>query len=274
MSETRRQLLTMLGGTAAASTLFGKAFAQGGCRDGFGQGRCPLPMAQATAPIREVFATTGWKTRALEHVLIDVADYRAEAAFYIALMGWRLREDDGRQAVLDVGDWGNVIFRGAPAASFAPPQPGQPRRLAEVRSFAWVIDRWNARAVADALRQRGMSPVADNRGVFESFHVKDPDGWDFQVCNDKGLSAARRRPATARLAAPSPFAATGWKTVWLDHLSFRVSDYKQSASFYANLLGWERSYDEGTQNELMVGDIGEVLCRGGNPFVPEQAAGP
>ena len=30
----------------------------------------------------------------------------------------------------------------------------------------------------------------------------------------------------------------------------------------------------GSQNELMVADIGDVLCRGGNPFIPEQARGP
>ncbi|HEX2762046.1 MAG TPA: hypothetical protein VHM27_16100 [Rhizomicrobium sp.] len=40
------------------------------------------------------------------------------------------------------------------------------------------------------------------------------------------------------------------------------------------MLGWQRTYDEGSQNELMVGDIGEVLCRGGNVFIPEQANRP
>jgi catechol 2,3-dioxygenase-like lactoylglutathione lyase family enzyme len=104
--------------------------------------------------------------------------------------------------------------------------------------------------------------------------VKDPDGWDLQICNNRGLSSARRKPASAKLLEPAPFGPTGWKTVWLDHLSFRVSNYKRSASFYANLLGWQRTYDEGSQNEMMVADIGEVLCRGGNPFIPEQAARP
>jgi hypothetical protein len=31
---------------------------------------------------------------------------RKEAAFYMALMGWKLRRDDGKQAVLDIGGWG------------------------------------------------------------------------------------------------------------------------------------------------------------------------
>ncbi len=272
---SRRALLGGLSGIAG-SALFAPVFGQGGCRDGYalsGNARCPLAMDQATAPIKEVFDPTGWQTTALESFTIDVVDYKKEAAFYAALMGWRLREDDGKQAVMDVGDWGNCIFRAAPADSFVAGANGQ-RPQSAVRAFAWVIDRWDAKAVAAALEKRGMTPVADNKGAFESFRVKDLDGWDLQICNGKGLSAARKAAPTARLSQALPFAATGWKTVWLDHFSFRVSNYKQAASFYANLLGWRRTYDEGTQNELEAGDVGEVLCRGGNPFVPAQAATP
>jgi hypothetical protein len=57
-------------------------------------------VAQATAPIKEVFDSTGWKTLALESFTIDVVDYRKEAAFYAALMGWKLREDDGKAAIM------------------------------------------------------------------------------------------------------------------------------------------------------------------------------
>jgi hypothetical protein len=276
---SRRKLLGGIGAVAGAAALAGPVFAQGGCRDGYGQGRCPLPMGQATAPIPEVFETTGWKTAALENFVIDVVDYKKEAAFYIALMGWKLRSDDGKQAVLDVGNWGNAILRAAPPDSFGPGQTAAngtvaPPPRAAVRSFAWVIDNWDAKKVAAALTRRGMSPVADNKGAFESFHVKDPDGWDLQICNNKGLSAARRKTGAAQLSEPAPFAPTGWQTIWLDHFSFRVSNYKESASFYANLLGWRRTYDEGTQNELEAGDVGEVLCRGGNPFIPGQISGP
>ena len=115
-----------------------------------------------------------------------------------------------------------------------------------------------------------MAPVAENRGAFKSCWVKDQDGWDLQVCNNKGLSDARKKPATAKLAGPAPFAPTGWKTVWFDHFSYRGANYKRSASFYANLLGWERAFDEGSQIELLAGNVGDVMCRGGNPFVPGQ----
>src|SRR5262249_17739176 len=36
-----------------------------------------------------------------------------------------------------------------------------------------------------------------------------------------------------------PFAATGWKTVWLDHLSYRCADYEKAAAFYVGLMGWK-----------------------------------
>lgn len=227
-------------------------------------------MAQAIAPIPELFESTGWKTVALESFTIDVVDYKKEAAFYAALLGWTLREDDGKRAVMDIGDLGSCIFRATAAESFAAGVAGTPPPRAAIRNFSWVIDRWDTKAVASALMKRGMMPVADNRGAFQSFWVKDPDGWDLQICNDKGLSAARKKPATAKLSGPIPFAPTGWKTVWFDHFSYRGANYKRSASFYANLLGWERAFDEGTQIELLAGNVGDVMCRGGNPFVPGQ----
>ncbi len=56
--------------------------------------------------------------------------------------------------------------------------------------------------------------------------------------------------------------------MWLDHLSFGAKNYKASVSFYVNLLGWGPTYDEGSQNELMIGDVGDIIIRGGNPLDP------
>jgi catechol 2,3-dioxygenase-like lactoylglutathione lyase family enzyme len=98
--------------------------------------------------------------------------------------------------------------------------------------------------------------------------VKDPDGFDLQISNGKGLAKARRQTPTAKLEATAPFEATGWKTLWLDHISYNAANFKKSASFYSNLLGWRQSYDEGSQNELMIGEVGDVIIRGGNPNDP------
>jgi len=268
---SRRAMLGSLGALGWAV----RGWAQsGGCRDGYGTARCPLPVERATAPIPELFAPTGWSTVALESFTIDAMDYRKEAAFYAALLGWTLREDDGKQAVLDIANIGSCIFRAAAPDGFGAPANGEPSVRAAIRGFAWVIAPWNAGTVAAELTKRGMTPVADNSGAFQSFRVKDPDGWDLQLCNDKGHFAARKGPAAAQAKLALPFAPTGWKTVWFDHFSFRGRDYKRSASFYANLLGWKRAFDEGTQIELMAGEVADVICRGGNAFLPQQVSGP
>jgi hypothetical protein len=103
--------------------------------------------------------------------------------------------------------------------------------------------------------------------------VKDPDGWDLQISNEKGLAKVRQTAATAKLSVRAPFESTGWTTVWLDHLSFRVTNYKESASFYSNLLGWKETYDEGSQHELLIGEVGDIIVRGGNPNDPNFGKG-
>jgi catechol 2,3-dioxygenase-like lactoylglutathione lyase family enzyme len=279
---SRRQLLQALGFAAAGAPL-AKAIAQGRCMRTFG-----IPSCDTTA-IKPLFDPTSWRTTSLDHVTMLVADYQKEAAFYTALMGWKQRSDDGNQAVMDIGDWGTVIFRNAPASTFADMggrgggggagrgggEPGANTRTpvtALVTSFCFGIANWNAKKVEDDLRRRGLNPVADNDGKFESFHVKDPDGWDLQISN--GVGAERRRAGgSAKLAAPLPFEPTGWKTVWLDHFSFSCTNYKESASFYMNLLGWKPTYDEGSQNELMIGEIGDIIIRGGNPLDPNFGRG-
>src|SRR3954447_20455160 len=232
MTMSRRQALHALGFAAVGAPL--SLSAQGRCMLTFGTPECN------TADIHPAFEPTGWKTTALDHVTFRVADYRKEAAFYVALMGWKLRSDDGKQAVLDLGDWGSVIFRQAPTDSFDS-GGGRGRGGAErapvhavVESFCFVIEPWKAKTVEAALRMRGLTPVAENDGKgFESFRVKDPDGFDLQISNGNGLAKSRRTaPPTAKLSVPVPFEPTGWKTVWLDHLSFGATDYKKSTSFY------------------------------------------
>ena len=73
-------------------------------------------------------------------------------------------------------------------------------------------------------------------------------------------------PAEAQTRAP-------WKTVHLDHISYAVSDYKKSAEWYSNLMGWEIANDNGkNQATLRIGDVGEIIIR--NSRRPEGAAAP
>jgi catechol 2,3-dioxygenase-like lactoylglutathione lyase family enzyme len=279
---SRRQLLTALG--LAVAVRPAAAFAQSRCTGD----RANSPDCNTT-PGKAPFEPTGWRTVLLDHLTFEVADYSKEAAYYQALMNWKIRSDDGKQAVLDIGDWGGLIIKGGYVAPPPPPAPPTPPpdaaarggdasgrggrggggrgpavpRNARVAGFCWGIEPWDSKKVAAELKKRGLDPVADNgANDFQSFHVKDPDGFDLQISNG---TRKNRRPGTAngKTAAPAPFEATAWKTVWLDHLSFEVSNYKESVAFYSALLGWKLGKDEGDQNQVEIGDVGDAIIRRG-----------
>ncbi len=60
------------------------------------------------------------------------------------------------------------------------------------------------------------------------------------------------------MPAKAPFEATGWNTLYLDHISFEVPDYRRSAAFYEALLGWEMRPGGGGQTTVLIGDGGSV----------------
>jgi len=78
-----------------------------------------------------------------------------------------------------------------------------------------------------------------------------------------GASAfAQTAAAQPKPAIPQAFEAAPWKTVWLDHISYAVADYKKSAAFYSNLMGWTIRNDNGTnQATLDIGDVGGIIIR-------------
>ncbi len=217
----------------------------------------------------------------LDHLSCRVQDHEKEAAFYNALMNWTVRQDNGSEAVLDVGDWGGIIIRGGyrPSASEVAAERAQyERRAARARTrgfqigpfvprnavfdrVCWGIEPWDARMVEAALKARGLSPVPDNRGdEFESFHIKDPDGFDVQISN--GNSRNRRAtPARGRLNQAAPFEHTDWKTIWLDHMSYQCSDYRTTVAFYQALLGWQPELDYGDSNQVRIGNVGDTIIR-------------
>ena len=276
-----RGLVLVAIGAALALAPMTVAIAQGRC----GGDRAGTPACDTT-PAKAPFAPTGWKTIALDHFSVQATDYKKEAAYYTALMNWKLRSDNGSQAVLDVGDIGSVIIRGGFQAPPPPPPPppadsaaaagrggrgggARPPRRVAWDSFCWVIAPWDTKKVEAELTKRGLKPVADNDGKgFESFHVKDPDGFDVQISNDFNLKMRKQASAAATLSVPAPFESTNWTTVWLDHISFEVTNYKESTAFYAALLGWKATGDEGSQNEAQIGELGNIIIRGGNPIAP------
>src|SRR5262245_30068427 len=291
---SRRQLLQALGFAVAAAPLSSTVFAQGQCGD---RRRAGSPGCETT-PAPPSFESTGWKTVLLDHFSMHVADYQKEAAYFAALMNWKVRSDDGKQAVLDIGDWGGIVIKGgyepppappAPEPPATPPAGGEPAAggggrggrggprtplRAVFTGFCWGIEPWDAKKVETELRKRGLDPVADHdkKNNFESFHVKDPNGFDVQLSNGNAKNR-RTKPASGKLTAPAPFEPTNFKTVWLDHISFSVGDYKAGAAFYQALLGWKPGTDEGSQNTMQIGDVGGIIVRRGGGGNRGAAAG-
>ena len=256
---SRRQLLTALAAIAAVPN---HAFAQV-APGGRGQ------QQRDTTPLVPPFEATGWKTVWLDHLNYQCVDYKKAAAFYATLMGWKVRSDDGKRAVLDIGESsGGIVIRGGLAAP--PPAAitdaglgvNRPKVQAVFDGFAWGIEPWDTDKVKVELEKRGLKPVADHHGSdYRSFRVKDPDGFDLAITN--GSKALRRKtPANAKLPAPAPFEPTGWNTLYLDHISFEVPDFRRSAAFYQALLGWDVRPGNGTQASVQIGSIAGAIIRG------------
>jgi predicted enzyme related to lactoylglutathione lyase len=322
---SRRHLFQILGVAAVAAPLT-RVFGQGQCA---GRDRDTSAACNKT-PLKAPFEPTGWKTVLLDHFTMQVTEPEREAAFYAALMGWKVRSNDSSGIYMDIGDWGGVKIRGG----YVPPARGAGRggggggggaggaagagrgggrggaagdsaaarggrggrgggggggagdashmaactveRVPTIAGagtqwdgFCWGITPWDTNKVEAALKARGLNPVADNSGNdFRSFHVKDPDGIDLQISNGNKKNR-RTTPANGTLSVPLPFEPTGWTTRYLDHISFRVTSYKETVAFYEALLGWKGLGDEGSQNETLISpDIGGLLIRGGNVTSP------
>ncbi len=237
---SRRELFAAIG--AAAVTIPVASFGQtsAGAQRGTGRGGAQ----RDTTPLVPPFAATGWKTVWLDHLSYRCSDYAKAAAFYVALMGWKVKSDNGTQAVLEIGDdCGDIIMRSgltvtAPAA-LTDASPGATHAQAIFDGFAWGIEPWNTDQVKAELDRRGLSPVADHAGSdYKAFHIKDPDGFDLWITN--GTRSLRRKTvANGKLRASLPFKPTNWTTRFVDHLSFEVADYRRSTAFYQALLGWQ-----------------------------------
>jgi catechol 2,3-dioxygenase-like lactoylglutathione lyase family enzyme len=96
-----------------------------------------------------------------------VADYTKTRDFYVDLMGMKPVHDDGKQCSLVFGD-SFIIARN--------PRKGVKTPL--INHVAYTIDNWDKNAVEAELKRRGLSPRPDTD---DSFHVKDPDGFDLQI---------------------------------------------------------------------------------------------
>jgi catechol 2,3-dioxygenase-like lactoylglutathione lyase family enzyme len=170
---TRRQLIKSL--TVAAVAVAPAASASA-------QAASTIPPSRGPAP---------WKTVWLDHISYAVADYRKSTAFYRDLMGWEIKNDNRQnQCSMKIGDIGGIIIRNNRPAAGGGAQPvargGPPRITGVINHVSWGIEPWDTDKVRAELERRDLKPRPDMVGDnFKSFHVKDPDGWDLQISNQR-----------------------------------------------------------------------------------------
>ncbi len=120
----------------------------------------------AAAATAAAGASKGFKATGVNHISFGVADYARTRDFYADLFGMAVSADDGKQCYLTFGDT-VLIAR----------KSHQPGEKPYIDHMAYTIDDWNHERVEQELKRRGLKPEAD----FDSFHFRDPDGYDVQI---------------------------------------------------------------------------------------------
>lgn len=139
---TRRQLIKSLAVVGTAASSGGAALAQ---------------------------SKKGFKAVAVNHISYQVNDYAKTRDFYADLLGMKVMADTGKQCFLVFGDTNTFLI------PRNPPEGGATPRIDHI---AYTIDNWDQKTVKAELERRGLDPKEDTEN---SFHVKDPNGFDLQI---------------------------------------------------------------------------------------------
>jgi catechol 2,3-dioxygenase-like lactoylglutathione lyase family enzyme len=132
--------------------------------------------AAGAAPLAAAAEGKGFKAVTVNHISYRVADYAKTRDFYVELLGMKAVKDTGTQCNLMFGDTGSWLLpRNA--------RQGSNAQTPVVDHIAYTIDDWDKDKVQAELKRRGLEPRVDTDN---SFHVKDPDGFDLQI-SGKGM---------------------------------------------------------------------------------------
>jgi catechol 2,3-dioxygenase-like lactoylglutathione lyase family enzyme len=114
----------------------------------------------------------GFQAVAVNHISYVAADYAKTRDFYADLLGMKISHDDGKQCYMSFGDTFLLPRNARTGGKQAPQVPPL------VNHIAYTIDNWDKKQVEEELTRRGLKPRPDTD---DSFHVKDPDGYDLQI---------------------------------------------------------------------------------------------
>jgi len=132
-----------------------------------------LAFAASAASVAETAEAAPANATYINHVSMQVADYKKTRDFYSSLFGMKVTNDDGKtQCRLVFGD--NILI-----ARNASSRPGG---KAGVDHIAYTLAGWDTDksvrpAVEAELKKRGLQ-IRTTEG---SFHVSDPDGFEVQM---------------------------------------------------------------------------------------------
>lgn len=125
--------------------------------------------AAAIAPAVAAPDEAAFKAVAVNHISYQVADYAKTRDFYVSMFGMKVSQDNSRsQCYLAFGDTFLLPRNARQGATTGP----------KVDHIAYTIDNWDKDKVKAELERRGLTPRPDTEN---SFHVKDPDGFDLQI---------------------------------------------------------------------------------------------
>ena len=111
-----------------------------------------------------------FKALYLNHISYSVTDYAPSRDFYTGILGMTTgaHSDNGKQCKMTFGQSFMLVRNSR-----------QPVEKPVIDHLAFIIDNWDTKKVEAALKDHGLDPRPDTEN---SFHVKDPAGYDVQIC--------------------------------------------------------------------------------------------
>lgn len=186
------------------------------------------------------------KATAINHLAYGATDYVRTRDWYMELFGMTCTYDDGVRCAVA---WGNP-----PHELYINKRDDAPG----INHWAFSIADFDAAAVKAVLDRFGVKNVRYDGDW--AWHTDDPDGIVTQICAEvgcfPGAGPGRPRPEGAipsgdKVSRPSK---TGWKATAMNHISYRVPDYKRTRDHYMDLLGMRLVFEDGIKCALEFGD--------------------
>jgi catechol 2,3-dioxygenase-like lactoylglutathione lyase family enzyme len=142
--------------------------------------RLSLMMAAVAAapPAASQSSASPFTATGFNHISFVVSDYARTRDFYAGLFGLKVTNDDpkAKQCQLHLADGSFILPRNAARPNVTTPV---------VNHFALGIADWDKARIEAELKRRGLRYGQDLNIPRDSVHLRDPNGYDLQLVNDK-----------------------------------------------------------------------------------------